>query len=161
MVAGGGGGFTGCTNGNFHATTSTTANNGNLGYGGSNGDGGHATEYQTYGGGGGGGFYTDGTENSDYSGKGIAFINGALGGDLRASASHRGGFGGGAAGLPNTEPAGGGGYSGGGGGGAMAFGTLDSSCRYGGGGGSYNSGANPSESINANTGHGYVNIDKQ
>ena len=160
VVAGGGAGYTSCSNSSTHATANTTANNGNLGYGGSAGDGGHATEYYLYGGGGAGGFYTDGTENSNYSGKGIAFVNGAQGGDYRLSANKLGGFGGGGAGISGDEPSGGGGYSGGGGGGASNNGSIGGSCRYGGGGGSYNLGSNQSNISPYNIGHGYVIINK-
>ena len=161
VVAGGGGGLTNCTSYSQYqyAQTGTSGGNGNLGAGGSSGNGGNATNYHTYGGGGGGGFYTDGTENSNYSGRGIAFVNGALGGNYNNNADRLGGFGGGGSGISSDEPAGGGGYSGGGGGGAANHGSLHGSCRFGGGGGSYNSGANPVNSSGVNNSHGYVLID--
>lgn len=162
VVAGGGGGLTNCTSYSQYqyGQAGTSGGDGNLGSGGTIGNGGNATNYHTYGGGGGGGFYSDGTENSDYSGRGIAFINGAQGGNYRNNANRLGGFGGGGAGITSDEPAGGGGYSGGGGGGADSHGSLHGSCRFGGGGGSYNSGANPINNAGQNNGQGYVIIDR-
>ena len=161
IVAGGGGGLTNCTSYSQYqyAQTGNNGGNGNLGSGGNSGNGGNATNYHTYGGGGGGGFYTDGTQNSNYSGRGIAFVNGAQGGDYSNYADRLGGFGGGGSGISSDEPAGGGGYSGGGGGGASNHGSLHGSCRFGGGGGSYNIGANPVNSSGINSADGYVLID--
>lgn len=161
IVAGGGGAMTNCSSSNIHASTSETGNPGNLGYGGTGGDGGHATEFFLYGGGGGGGFYTDGTDGTNYGGKGYAFLNGAWGGDKAVSQSDKGGgFGGGGAGYSSDEPAGGGGYSGGGGGGASNHGSITGGCRHGGGGGSFNSGTNQANSANQNSGPGSLIIDR-
>jgi len=131
-----------------------------VGGGGDAGDSG-----SSYNGGGGGGFSGDGeragnpttntSSNTDSGGK--SFTNGGTGGTgtfhyLRGV----GGFGGGGAG--NWAAAGGGGYSGGAG--VYSRGNATDKHQPGGGGGSYNSGSNQSNSTPYNTGHGFVTIQR-
>ena len=85
---------------------------------------------------------------------GMAFVNGAMGGDANATIPQRateGGFGGGGGGCwcYRGTAGGGGGYSGGG---------TGSNDACGGGGGSFNSGTNTVDSTGANSGDGQVII---
>ncbi|MDA1048392.1 MAG: cadherin-like domain-containing protein, partial [Verrucomicrobia bacterium] len=162
IVAGGGAGVTNFISNLSNGSIDQNGSDGNLGRGGNNGQGGHSTEFSSYGGGGGGGFDSNGTAGTNYSGKGVAFVFGALGGTANSSASisqrKNGGFGGGGAGYATNEPAGGGGFSGGGGGGYAGKGQINGQDRFAGGGGSFNSGSNQINEAGANSGHGKVVI---
>ena len=162
IVAGGGAGVTNFISNLSNGSIDQNGSDGNLGRGGNNGQGGHSTEFSSYGGGGGGGFDSNGTAGTNYSGKGVAFVFGALGGTANSSASSsqrkNGGFGGGGAGYATNEPAGGGGFSGGGGGGYAGKGQINGQDRFAGGGGSFNSGNNQINVAGANSGHGKVVI---
>jgi len=160
VIAGGGGGSNSHSNYSGEpGLTSTSGGDSNIpnggscannGYGGSNGQGGGAGCAA-----GGGGFFGNGDVGSHSAGGGTAFLNGATGGiSSNGSGFTHGGFGSGGAGSPNNGyGGGGGGYSGGGGGSWSPAGN-------GGGGGSYNNGTNQSNTSGANSGAGYVFIDK-
>lgn len=163
LVAAGGAGGICSTTQTFpqtRASDTTAGVAGNTGAGGLDGNGGQSgCATSPYGGGGGGGYLTDGVDNdTTYGCPGLSFASGGGGGTnvCGDTNSGDGGFGGGGAGFTNCEPAGGGGYSGGGGGGAnnICAGSAD---RVGGGGGSFNSGTNPTVTLD-HAGHGYVLI---
>jgi hypothetical protein len=143
LVAGGGGGGGDSATAGTGGTTSTSglAGNSSGGAGGTAGGGGSNIGTS----GGGGGLTGNGAPTSQ---GGKSFINVGTGG---TGSYGNGGFGGGGGGsdATNDNAGGGGGYSGGGAGGANAA---------GGGGGSYNIGASPVNSADANSGQGYVTI---
>lgn len=159
IAGGGGGGLPSNQGGNGNAGTSGDdiyqSGGGTSGNGGSNGiTNGEAA--------GGGGFFTNGQNSANTSQNpcqgGLAFVNGANGGESGTNGSYfggHGGFGGGGSGWHNSlnRCGGGGGYSGGQGGSWSA-----NPAGPGGGAGSYNSGTNQSNSTGGNTGHGYVVI---
>lgn len=135
IVAGGGGG-------SFDATTTNKGNT----------LGGQAGASTYYNGPGGGGLTGDGIQGdiSDNALPGISFVNGGRGGVTRGV--YMGGFGGGAGSGYDS-------YSGGGGGGGYNGGDGGAEGNGGKGGGSYNIGANQSNSINTVGGHGEVLIE--
>ena len=160
IIAGGGGGGTvgyGYTS-SSNASTSTTAGTSSTGCsGGSSGNGGDVCGYSGSRScaGQGGGFLTNGgvTDCGSIGSNEVArsYVNGGEGGVGSCGLTPYGGFGGGG-GTGCGGAGGGGGYSGGGG--SYAGGT------YGGGGASYNTGSSQTNQSGANSGHGYVTIDK-
>lgn len=144
-IAGGGGGGGNVENNMKHGQASTTAGagvGGSWGGAGSSGGGGGTSGFS----GSGGGYLTDGGTGSGANMGGKSFMNGSAGGTTNY---HRGGFGGGGAGIGSYSGGGGGGYNGGGGAGSDGC---------GGGGSSYNAGYATNDSTGVNTGHGKVTI---
>lgn len=159
VIAGGGGGMANGVNA-LDATSSTTATTGagtSPGAAGTSGGGGGGGQF----GGGGGGLLTDGASKTyvnAVNNGGLAFVNGAVGGNGGNPSGYtggaQGGFGGGAGSCACSTGGGGGGggYSGGGGGGGGYGG--------GGGGGSYViAGAINNTYGAANLGQGFVTLD--
>lgn len=140
LVAGGGGGAGAGWYSYSDARTARESHGSNSYGGSSNGNGGNGDSF-----GGGGGFFGNG---GGWAGPGTSFVNGAFGG----SYSNAAGFGGGGA---NRGWAGG---SGGGGGYSGGPGSWWSAA--GAGAGSYNDGANQSNSEVASGGNGQVSITK-
>jgi len=157
IVAGGGAGSNNQPNTPFagmHASLTTSGKNATNvgGSGGVNGSGGGGSDE----GAGGGGMFGDGGSGGAERLGGSAYILGGNGG--LSSEYGEGGFGGGGAGWDSTG--GGGGYSGGGGGDYIEGGPnfIDEFINFGGGGGSFNSGANTSSAVRSDAGHGKVII---
>jgi hypothetical protein len=149
IAGGGGGGGIGEKGQPYDGGNGLTGNDGGDAFdhlGGRNGLGGAANNY----GGGGAGFSGDGTYPNGLT-QPKSFLNGGMGGSYDNNyAKATGGFGGG--GGAGAMPGGGGGYSGGASGGSWA--TKGRSA----GGGSYNDGANQSNSPGVRVGNGRVQI---
>jgi hypothetical protein len=160
IVAGGGGGT--------HSSTDTTISRGATTQAGSNGNNTGGTGTAGNGGTGGSAGQNDSNNCSSaasgFSGSGTSsqsFLTGGLGAVSHSSGADDGGFGGGGAIILTAGPctqgysAGGGGYSGGG-----ASNGANGLNFPGGGGGSFNSGTNPSNTAGNRSGHGLVIITK-
>lgn len=115
------------------------------------GSGGPLGTSPTWMGGGGAGWNSDGASNASYGKGGISYANGGFGGDPYSGYASLGGFGGGG-GAGYDAGGGGGGYTGGNGG------TYTTNAEHAGGGGSFNSGTNPSSAVGVNSGEGSVEI---
>ncbi|WP_188459633.1 glycine rich domain-containing protein [Psychroflexus planctonicus] len=115
-------------------------------------DNGNGGNRDTTSGGAGGGLLTNGS-GTNTTGAGLSFFNGGIGASGQ-SGLYLAGFGGGGARNGSYGAGGGGGYSGG----SASGGTA--ARRAGGGGGSYNNGTNQNNTAGANTGHGYVTIQR-
>ena len=171
LIAAGGGGGAGGQQGTAHpgiagttSTTGTSANGPTPATGGASGNGGGSCgsgSNHYHGGSAGGGWNSDGAyscggnlSSGGVSRGGHSILSGGLGGLGSNDYGTDGGFG--AGGGSNIGGGGGGGYSGG------AAGNQPPGWNEngGGGGGSYNTGANNFGTSGANSGHGYVIIDR-
>lgn len=158
VIAGGGGGPGDSGNAGKDAHTDTNGVRGDpyeaYTYGGTDGGGGKSEYPDADAGGSGAGYSGNGEPRDEALAEawgGLAFLNGATGGD---GDWDDGGFGGGGAG--SGAGGGGGGYSGGGGGGT----DSNYNCYGGGGGGSYNNGSNQDNASGVRDGAGEVIIEE-